>query len=46
MEDWMRDAVSKLVGEYADEPLQKTGMLNKVEVLGSLLTGVEKGPNA
>lgn len=27
---WMRDAVSQLVGQYASEPLQQKGMLSKV----------------
>ena len=30
MQSWMRDAVLKLTGQYADQPLQHTGMLTKV----------------
>ena len=32
MQQWMRDAVSKMVGQYAEQPLQQTGMLSKVKL--------------
>lgn len=30
-QQWMREAVSKLIGQYAEQPLQRTGMLSKVK---------------
>ena len=31
MQQWMRAAVLELVGQYAKQPLQQTGMLSKVK---------------